>query len=127
VRSFVIKVHLYLGLVAALFLLILSATGAVMAFEHDIERWVDPGLWHASIGKQLIDEDRLVAIAEARFSNARVTAIQIAPRPDVVQVMRMSDRAAVYVNPWEARSRDGSLARRGRKTGSGTCISCTCG
>jgi len=101
VRSLVLKVHLYLGLVAAVFLVILSATGAVMAFEHDIERWVDPGLWHASIGHQLLDEDRLVAIAEATFSNTRVTAIQIAPRPDVVQVMRMSDRAAVYVNPWD--------------------------
>jgi uncharacterized iron-regulated membrane protein len=101
VRSFVLKVHLYLGLVAALFLLILSATGAVMAFEHDIERWVDPQLWHAAIGKQLIAEDRLVAIAEGRFGPARVTAIQIAPRPDVVQVMRMSDGAAVYVNPWD--------------------------
>jgi uncharacterized iron-regulated membrane protein len=101
VRSFVVNVHLYLGLVAALFLLILSATGAVMAFEHDIERWVDPGLWNAPIGQHLIDEDRLVAIAEAKFSPARVTAIQIAPRPDVVQVMRMSDRAAVYVNPWD--------------------------
>ena len=106
-RSLVLKVHLYLGFVTALFLLILSATGAVMAFEHDIERWVDPGLWHAAIGKQLIDEDRLVAIAEATFSNARVTAIQIAPRPDVVQVMRMSDRAAVYINPW-----DGTITRR---------------
>ena len=106
-RSFVLKVHLYLGLVAAIFLLILSATGAVMAFEHDIERWVDPGLWHASIGTQLMDEDRLVAIAEATFSNAHVSAIQIAPRPDVVQVMRMSDRAAVYVNPW-----DGTITRR---------------
>jgi uncharacterized iron-regulated membrane protein len=101
VRSVVLKVHLYLGFVAAIFLLILSATGAVMPFEHDIERWVDPGLWHASAGKQLIDEDRLVAIAEAKFSNARVTAIQIAPRSDVVQVMRMSDGAAVYVNPWD--------------------------
>jgi uncharacterized iron-regulated membrane protein len=101
VRSLVVKVHLYLGLVAALFLLMLSATGAVMAFEHDIERWVDPGMWNAPIGQHLIDEDRLVAIAEANFSPARVTAIQFAPRPDVVQVMRMSDRAAVYVNPWD--------------------------
>ena len=100
-RSLVFKVHLYLGLIAALFLLILGVTGAVMAFEHDIERWVDPRLWRASIGTQLIDEDRLVAIAEATFSNARVTAIQIAPRPDVVQVMRMSDGAAVYINPWD--------------------------
>ena len=100
-RALVVKVHLYLGLVAALFLLILSATGAVMAFEHDIERWVDPGLWNAPIGQHLIDEDRLVTIAESKFSPARVIAIQIAPRPDVVQVMRMSDRAAVYVNPWD--------------------------
>jgi len=94
-------VHLYLGLVAALILLILSATGAVMAFEHDIERWVDPGRWNVRIGQHVIDEDRLIAIAEKTFSPARVTAIQIAPRPDVVQVMRMSDRAAVYVNPWD--------------------------
>ena len=100
-RSLVVRVHLYLGLVAALFLLILSATGAVMAFEHDIERWVDPGLWSVRIGQRLIDEDRLVAIVEAEFSPARVTAIQIASRLDVVQVMRMSDRAAVYVNPWD--------------------------
>lgn len=100
-RSLVLKVHLYLGLIAALFLLILGVTGAVMAFEHDIERWVHPRLWRASIGTQLIDEDRLVAIAESTFSNARVTAIQIAPRPDVVQVMRMSDGAAVYINPWD--------------------------
>lgn len=100
-RALVVKVHLYLGLVAALFLLILSATGAAMAFEHDIERWIDPGLWKAPIGQHLIDEDRLVAMADAKFSPARVIAIQIAPRPDVVQVMRMSDRAAVYVNPWD--------------------------
>jgi uncharacterized iron-regulated membrane protein len=107
VRSFVVKVHLCLGLVAAFFLLILSATGAVMAFEHDIERWIDPGLWHASIGQRLIDEDRLVGLAEATFGRARAIAIQIAPRPDIVQVIRMSDGAAVFINPW-----DGTITRR---------------
>ena len=99
-RSLILRIHLCLGLVAALFLLILSVTGTVMAFEHDIERWIDPGLWHASVGQQLMDEDRLVAIAEAKFSPARVSAIQIAARPDVVHVMRMSDRAAVHINQW---------------------------
>jgi len=99
-RSLILKVHLCLGLVAALFLLILSATGTVMAFEHDIERWIDPGMWHASVGQQPMSEDRLVAIVEGRFSPARVTAIQIAARRDVVHVMRMSDRAAVYIDQW---------------------------
>jgi uncharacterized iron-regulated membrane protein len=107
VRTFVLKVHLYLGLVAALFLLILSVTGAIMAFEHDIERWIDPGLWHAAAGTQRLDEDRLVAVVEATFNGARVAAIQIPTRPDLVQVMRMSDRASVYVNPW-----DGAITRR---------------
>ena len=43
-----------------------------MAFEHDIERWVDPGLWNAPIGQHLIDEGRLIATTEAKFSSARV-------------------------------------------------------
>ena len=99
-RSLILKVHLCLGLVAASFLLILSVTGTVMAFEHDIERWIDPGLWHASVGQQLVNEDRLVAIAETKFRPARVSAIQIAARQDVVHVMRMSDGAAAYIDQW---------------------------
>jgi len=70
-RYVVLKVHLYLGLVAALFLLILSATGTVMAFEHDIERWLNPKLWVVTVGQRQLPEDELIGIAQRTFSPAR--------------------------------------------------------
>ena len=100
-RSVILKVHLYLGLVAAVFLLILSATGTVMAFEHDIERWLAPTLWHVTVGQRPLPEEELIRIAQTAFSPARVASVQILPRADVVHVMQMTDRAAVYINPWD--------------------------
>ena len=99
-RSVFLKVHLYLGLIAAIFLLILSITGTIMAFEHDIDRWLHPGLWKAPPGKGLMPEDELVRIAEQAATPARVASVQISPRLDVVQLMQMTDRSTVYINPW---------------------------
>jgi uncharacterized iron-regulated membrane protein len=100
-RYVVLTVHLYLGLAAAVFLLILAATGTVMAFEHDIERWVAPKLWLVTVGQRPLPEDQLIRIAQTAFSPARVASVQISPRADVVHVMQMTDRAAVYINPWD--------------------------
>jgi uncharacterized iron-regulated membrane protein len=103
-RDVVLKVHLVLGLVAAAFLLILSATGTVMAFEHDLERWIDPALWRASVVEhRQLTEDALVAAVQAQFAPAHVVSIQISPRADVVHLMRMSDQASVYVDQWSGR------------------------
>src|SRR5580704_10694509 len=99
-RHLVLKVHLYLGLVAVVFLLILSVTGTVMAFEHDIERWLNPRLWVVAVGQRQLPEDELIGIAQRTFSPARVVAVQILPRADVVQVMQMTDHSSVYINPW---------------------------
>ena len=42
VRIILLKIHLWLGLTAALFLVILGLTGSVMAFEEDIIHWTHP-------------------------------------------------------------------------------------
>ncbi len=39
-RKVVLQIHLYLGLLGAIFLVILGATGSVMAFEGDIDHWL---------------------------------------------------------------------------------------
>lgn len=103
VRFIVLKIHLYLGLSAALFLLILSLTGAVMAFEHDIERWTHPKLWYATPGQQTLPEAELLRIAEQALRPARVAAVQIDRRPDLVQIMQMTNRTSVYISPWDGR------------------------
>jgi uncharacterized iron-regulated membrane protein len=44
-RAILLRIHLYLGLAAAVFLLILGLTGSVMAFENDVDHWLHPGLF----------------------------------------------------------------------------------
>src|SRR5579884_1635497 len=102
-RRIILKIHLYLGLTAAIFLLILSATGTVIAFEHDIERWLSPRLWMVTPGVRQLSEDELIRIAERTYSPARVVSIQIFARPNVVQILEMSDQGAVYINPWDGK------------------------
>ena len=45
-RNILRKLHLYAGLVAAIFLVILGLTGTIMAFEGDIDHWLHPGVWY---------------------------------------------------------------------------------
>ena len=48
----VIKIHLVIGLVAGLFLVILGATGSLMAFEPEIEHALYPSLYDVEVRGQ---------------------------------------------------------------------------
>ena len=106
-RTVFLKTHLYLGLTGALFLFVLALTGSIMAFEGDIEHWVNPSLWYVKTGPRILSEDELIRIVERQFAPARVVAVQLFRQPDLAQVIYTSDRAAVHVNPY-----DGSILRR---------------
>jgi len=109
-RNLLLKAHLYLGLVAAIFLVILGLTGAIMAFEGDIDHWMHPSLWYVKTAPATMPEADLIRTVQERLAPARVAAVQIFRQPDLVQLMQMTDRAVVYVNPY-----DGSI--QGRATG----------
>src|SRR5205807_1492757 len=100
-RKIVLKTHLYLGLAAAIFLVILGLTGSVMAFEGDIDRWLHPGIWYVKTGPRTLPEQELIRIARERFAPARVLAAHVFREPDVAQVMQMSDGARVFISPYD--------------------------
>lgn len=53
-HSLALKIHLFGGLVAAVFLLLLGVTGSIMAFESDIDQLLHPSLFHVTpIGRAL--------------------------------------------------------------------------
>ena len=43
-RNWILRFHLWIGLPAALFLLVLGLSGAIIAFENDYDRWLNPHL-----------------------------------------------------------------------------------
>jgi uncharacterized iron-regulated membrane protein len=97
----ILKIHLYLGLVAAIFLMILGFTGSVMAFEGDIDHWLNPGLWYVSPRPPAMLEDDLLSIVQHQFPRARVVVVQFSRYPNLAQSMQLTDGTTVYVNPYD--------------------------
>jgi uncharacterized iron-regulated membrane protein len=100
-RGFLLKIHLWLGLAAAIFLVILGLTGSVMAFENDIAHWLHPNLFYVKAGARTLPEQALIRMAERRIAPARVAAVQIFRQPNLARVMRTTDRRSVFVNPYD--------------------------
>ncbi len=109
-RKVLLQVHLFLGLAAGLFLVILGLTGSVMAFEGDIDHWLHPGMWYVANGGRALAEGELIAAVEKQLAPARVAAVQLSQHRDLAQAMRLTDRSMVTVNPYTG-------AVLGRRTG----------
>ena len=100
VRKIVLSVHLYLGLAAGIFLVILGLTGSVMALEEDIDHWLHPQLWYVTAGRQLQPENDLVSIAQNRC-RSRVLIVQFPRASNLAQVMHFTNGTVAYLNPFD--------------------------
>jgi len=96
-RKVVLQIHLYLGLFGAIFLVILGVTGSVMAFEGDIDHWLDPNLWYLTARANPLPESELIGKVERRFAPARAGAIQFPLQRNLAQVMQSTTGPAVFV------------------------------
>jgi uncharacterized iron-regulated membrane protein len=100
-RKLILKIHLYLGLTAGVFLVILGITGSIMAFENEIDHWLRPELWYVTPRRKPLPENDLVSVAQNRFRPARVFAVQFPRAANLAQVIRMTDATIVYLNPYD--------------------------
>jgi uncharacterized iron-regulated membrane protein len=46
-RSWLVKLHRWLGLASALFLLLAGASGAIIAWDHELDAWLNPLFFHS--------------------------------------------------------------------------------
>lgn len=100
-RTVVLKIHLFLGAGAAVFLVILGLTGSVTAFENDIEHWLHPSLYYVRVGAHKLPESELIQDVQQRFAPARVAAVHIFRQPDLAHVMQLNDRSTVLVSQYD--------------------------
>jgi uncharacterized iron-regulated membrane protein len=89
-RKIILKLHLYLGLISAIFLVILGLTGSVMAFEGQLDHWLHPSRWYVTVCPQPLPESQLVQIVEQRFAPRLVTTIHIAPEANIAQQISLA-------------------------------------
>ena len=109
-RPVLLKLHLLIGVSAAIFLVILGVTGSIIAFEGDIDHWLHLSMWYVNAGGAPLPESALILAVEQRYAPSRIAAVHIFRERNLVQVLQMTDRASVMVNPY-----NGTV--QGRRTG----------
>src|SRR3546814_2358493 len=80
-RKFWRGVHRYCGLGLACFLFVNELSGSIIAFEHELDVWLNPTLFHAPRGGVALDPDRLISAIEHQDPRLRVALLPLDARP----------------------------------------------
>jgi uncharacterized iron-regulated membrane protein len=80
-RDFWNRMHRYAGLAMAIFLAMAGLTGSIIAFEHELDAWLNPALFHTQNREVALSPSELVARAERRDPRLRVAYVPPEPRP----------------------------------------------
>jgi uncharacterized iron-regulated membrane protein len=111
IRSLLILLHRWLGLFTALFLFIAGLTGAVIAWEHELDEWLNSYLFKTQPTAEGASKPlSLLALAEqveTADPQVRVTYLPLAVKPGHTLILFVEPR----VNPVSWRVWD-STARR---------------
>ncbi|BAU28102.1 putative iron-regulated membrane protein [Aneurinibacillus soli] len=106
-RKAIGKIHLALSLLAGIFIVLISLTGSLLVFEHEIERLFQPKLYHVSAGPVVSYEQALTAAKKAH-PKADVQRVYTPDEASTegVYIFQMKDGKSsfsVYVDPGTGR------------------------
>jgi len=91
-RKFWLRLHRYLGLAAALFLLLAGFTGAILAYQHELDAWLNPGLFNSPARGPLLETGELLARLERDLPQYRIVSLPL--QREVGQSAKVSVRPA---------------------------------
>lgn len=80
-RSFLTLVHRWAGLATAAFLMVAGLTGAVTSWDHELDEWLNSGLYLTDSRGPFRDPMALAAVVEAADPRAKVSYVTLAFEP----------------------------------------------
>ncbi len=80
-RQFFVLLHRWFGLFIAVFLLISGLTGAIISWDHELDEWLNPQLYHSSTTGTPQSTLSLAQQVEAADPRVRVTYLPLAVEP----------------------------------------------
>jgi len=91
-RKFWIALHRYCGLVMMGMLFVTAMTGSMLAFEHEIDAWLNPALMRTGHGRPPLPADVLIARVEQADPRLRVSLFPLDARPGEAYQLRVESR-----------------------------------
>lgn len=71
-RSFLVLLHRYIGLATAVFLLLAGITGSILAFNHELDEWLNPAFYSASAQGPRLPPGELVDAVQSAHPKLQV-------------------------------------------------------
>jgi uncharacterized iron-regulated membrane protein len=111
-RKFILQVHLYIGLIAGFFLVLLGITGSIMAFEPELDHLLHHRLSYVNAGDHTLSLAEIGRVVSIAFPADTITGYRLASSSDLswqveLRVHRQGkpgrmypEQKIVYVNPY---------------------------
>jgi uncharacterized iron-regulated membrane protein len=93
-RKLLLSLHLYAGLIAGIFLVLLSVTGSFMVFEEEIDRALNPKLTWIRPGEKRLSLTEMKASLEAKYPGRTVVGFSISPQNDLAWGAALESKAS---------------------------------
>jgi uncharacterized iron-regulated membrane protein len=103
-RKALLYTHLWAGLTASLFLVVLGVTGALVAFENEIDRALNAKLSYVLAKGQPLSLAAIEQSLQSRYSQSRVEGFELPERPDLSLFVALVDNSGkhheLFVDPY---------------------------
>ena len=93
-RKLLLSLHLYAGLIAGIFLVLLSVTGSFMVFEEEIDRALNPKPTLVPPGEKRLSLTEMKASLEAKYPGRTVVGFSISPQNDLAWGAALESKAS---------------------------------
>lgn len=104
-KKLIFNLHMFAGLGAAVILILLSLSGAVIAFEPELNRTLHPGLTRVAVTGPVMNWDAVKASVEQQLPGWKLTRFYFPDRPDWSTYSRIRNSKThavrqIYVNQY---------------------------
>jgi uncharacterized iron-regulated membrane protein len=91
-RPLLVRLHRWFGLATAAFLFLAGLTGAVIAWDHELDAWLNPSFFHAQTAGTPLPPVTLAERLEAADPRLQVTYLPLSVEPGSTLVVRVQPR-----------------------------------
>lgn len=99
-RKLFYNLHLYLALLASVFIIILGTTGSIMAFEPEIDHLLHPKLSYVKANGRAMSLAEIGMAVSKKFPGERIDAYFLSTSPDVSYQADLEKSGLAYVNQY---------------------------
>lgn len=103
IRRILFNLHLWTAMIAGAVLILLGATGAILAFEEPIDHALNPGLFYVHPQGNALPASVLLSRVRQNFPGKRVTMLMFGKAPDLSTMATVPGAGSVFIDPYSGR------------------------